>query len=89
MNGSTAPVHIFFLDAAQGLSAALESFPSPSHTLTEGGHTAGEAADYVFGEVTTILQAVSGERGLLRYLAAIQVRRHIFLLRQGGASATT
>ena len=59
----------------QGLSAALESFPSPSHTLIEGGHTAGEAADYVFGEVTTILHAVSGERGLLRYLAAIQVRR--------------
>ena len=30
----------------QGLSLAMESFPSPSHTLDEGGHRAGEAADY-------------------------------------------
>ena len=30
----------------QGLSAAMESFPSPSHTLEKGGHRAGEAADY-------------------------------------------
>lgn len=60
--------------ALQGLSAALKSFPSPSHTLTEGGHTDGEAADYVFGKVTAILHNVSGGIGLLPYLAAIQVR---------------
>ena len=30
----------------QGLSSAMESFPSPSHTLDQGGHRAGEAADY-------------------------------------------
>ena len=30
----------------QGLSSAMESFPSPEHTLDEGGHRAGEAADY-------------------------------------------
>ena len=24
----------------------MESFPSPSHTLDQGGHRAGEAADY-------------------------------------------
>lgn len=58
----------------QGLSDALRSFPSPSHTLTEGGHTDGEAADYVFGKVTAILHNVSGGIGLLPYLAAIQVR---------------
>ena len=58
----------------QGLSEALESFPSPSHT---GRHEGGEAADFVFGEVTTILHAMSSmstERGLLRYLGAIQAR---------------
>jgi hypothetical protein len=30
----------------QGLSSAMESFPSPLHTLDKGGHRAGEAADY-------------------------------------------
>ncbi len=30
----------------QGLSSAMESFPSPEHTLDKGGHRAGEAADY-------------------------------------------
>jgi hypothetical protein len=36
---------------AQGLRRALDSFPSPTHTLTEGGHTDGEAADYIICEV--------------------------------------
>lgn len=39
--------------AAQGLRRALDSFPSPTHTLTEGGHTDGEAADYIICEVRT------------------------------------
>ena len=40
--------------AAQGLRRALDSFPSPTHTLTEGGHTDGEAADYIICEVRTL-----------------------------------
>ena len=35
----------------QDLGGALEDFPSPSHTLAEGGHRSGEAADYVVAEV--------------------------------------
>lgn len=35
----------------QDLGGALGDFPSPSHTLAEGGHRNGEAADYVVTQV--------------------------------------
>lgn len=65
----------YYTSEPEGLQAALESFPSPSHTLSEGGHRNGEAADYVVSEVTETLRHVSGERGLLRYLGALQQSR--------------
>lgn len=43
---------------AQGLRTALESFPSPAHTLSEGGHRDGEAADYVISEVTETVRHI-------------------------------
>mmetsp|Transcript_1655 Transcript_1655/g.4818 ORF Transcript_1655/g.4818 Transcript_1655/m.4818 type:complete len:394 (-) Transcript_1655:573-1754(-) len=58
--------------APQELASALEDFPSPAHTLEEGGHHNGEAADFVIGEVTEALRHISGEAGLLRYLASLQ-----------------
>lgn len=57
--------------APQDLSSALEAFPSPEHTLSEGGHRNGEAADYVVSEVTETLRHISGERGLLRFTRAL------------------
>lgn len=62
----------YYTSEREGLRGALESFPSPAHTLADGGHTDGEAADYIIGEVTDTLRHISGERGLLRYLGALQ-----------------
>lgn len=46
----------------------LEEFPSPYHTLPEGGHTPGEGADFLVGEVTDTISRVRTEQGLLTYL---------------------
>lgn len=41
----------------------MEEFPSPEHTLEQGGHTAHEAADFVIAEVTdTITKVCVGHR---------------------------
>lgn len=50
----------------------LEDFPSPYHTLTEGGHTPGEGADFLLGEVTDTVTRVRTEQGLLTYLSCLQ-----------------
>ena len=48
---------------AQALKEALADFPSPSHTLEQGGHQAGEAAEFVVAEVTDTITKVSGGAG--------------------------
>lgn len=50
----------------------LEDFPSPSHTLTEGGHTPGEGADFLLGEVAETVTRVRTEQGLLTYLSCLK-----------------
>jgi len=50
----------------------LEDFPSPYHTLTEGGHTPGEGADFLLGEVTDTVTRVRTEQGLLTYLSCLK-----------------
>eukprot|EP00879_Flechtneria_rotunda_P004592 GHRR01004847.1.p1 GENE.GHRR01004847.1~~GHRR01004847.1.p1 ORF type:complete len:391 (+),score=116.64 GHRR01004847.1:737-1909(+) len=50
----------------------LEDFPSPSHTLAEGGHTPGEGADFLLGEVTDTISRVRTEQGLLTYLRCLK-----------------
>jgi hypothetical protein len=50
----------------------LEDFPSPNHTLTEGGHTPGEGADFLLGEVTDTVTRVRTEQGLLTYLSCLK-----------------
>lgn len=50
----------------------LEDFPSPYHTLTEGGHTPGEGADFLLGEVTETVTRVRTEQGLLTYLSCLK-----------------
>jgi hypothetical protein len=46
---------------------AVAAFPSPDHTLTDGGHVEGEGTDFVVGEVTDTLRATTTEASLLRY----------------------
>jgi hypothetical protein len=50
----------------------LEDFPSPYHALTEGGHTPGEGADFLLGEVTDTVTRVRTEQGLLTYLSCLK-----------------
>eukprot|EP00878_Enallax_costatus_P027555 GHUV01029683.1.p1 GENE.GHUV01029683.1~~GHUV01029683.1.p1 ORF type:complete len:276 (+),score=63.20 GHUV01029683.1:807-1634(+) len=50
----------------------LEEFPSPYHTLAEGGHTPGEGADFLVGEVTDTISRVRTEQGLLTYLQCLK-----------------
>lgn len=52
----------------------LEEFPSPYHTLSEGGHTPGEGADFLIGEVTDTISRVRTEQGLLTYLQVRPLR---------------
>ncbi|WIA11477.1 hypothetical protein OEZ85_011591 [Tetradesmus obliquus] len=50
----------------------LEEFPSPLHTLAEGGHMPGEGADFLLGEVTDTISRVRTEQGLLTYLHCLK-----------------
>lgn len=60
------------LPALQLAKRVLEDFPSPSHTLTEGGHTPGEGADFLLGEVAETVTRVRTEQGLLTYLSCLK-----------------
>lgn len=46
----------------QELRQALDDFPSPHHTLAEGGHTPGEGADFAIAEVTDTIPRVRSEQ---------------------------
>lgn len=59
--------HVCLQEAKQ----VLEEFPSPFHTLSEGGHTPGEGADFLIGEVTDTISRVRTEQGLLTYLQVL------------------
>jgi hypothetical protein len=60
------------LPVPQLAKRVLEDFPSPSHTLTEGGHTPGEGADFLLGEVAETVTRVRTEQGLLTYLSCLK-----------------
>jgi hypothetical protein len=60
--------HAVLQDAKQ----FLEDFPSPLHTLAEGGHIPGEGADFLIGEVTETITRVRTEQGLLTYLSCLK-----------------
>lgn len=60
------------LSLLQLAKRVLEDFPSPYHTLTEGGHTPGEGADFLLGEVTDTVTRVRTEQGLLTYLSCLK-----------------
>lgn len=63
--------HQLLLLCCQEVKQVLEEFPSPYHTLAEGGHTPGEGADFLIGEVTDTISRVRTEQGLLTYLQVI------------------
>ena len=54
----------------QGLNKALEVFPSPEHS-EEGGHVAGDGADFLLSEVTEALKLMKTESSLLTYLDSL------------------
>eukprot|EP00775_Hariotina_reticulata_P006052 gene6052-6290_t len=56
----------------KGAKQFLEDFPSPLHTLAEGGHIPGEGADFLIGEVTETITRVRTEQGLLTYLSCLK-----------------
>ncbi len=43
----------------QAVRSMLDDFPSSSHTLTDGGHTPGEGADFVVTKVTETITKVT------------------------------
>lgn len=55
----------------QVIKQLLEDFPSPTHTLSDGGHVPGEGADFLIGEVTDTITRVKTETGHLQYLGAL------------------
>lgn len=59
----------------QSVPRAAAEFPSPAHTLVQGGHTPGEGTDFMLQSVTAVLPGMRAESSLLRYLRNLQVRR--------------
>eukprot|EP00884_Botryococcus_braunii_P009457 jgi/Botrbrau1/18512/Bobra.0072s0087.1 len=53
------------------LGGAILAFPSPDHTLTDGGHVDGEGTDFVIGEITDTLKETTTEYSLLRCLRSL------------------
>ena len=58
----------------QSVPRAAAEFPSPAHTLVQGGHTPGEGTDFMLQSVTAVLPGMRAESSLLRYLRNLQVR---------------
>ena len=57
----------------QSVPRAAPEFPSPAHTLVQGGHTPGEGVDFMLQSVTAVLPGMRAESSLLRYLRNLQV----------------
>ncbi|KAK9809976.1 hypothetical protein WJX72_002897 [[Myrmecia] bisecta] len=60
-----------YYSLAEDLGHMLEVFPSPDHTLDEGGHVGGESADYVIVHFTETLRLLKPEQSLLAFLSAL------------------
>ena len=57
----------------QAVAQLLDDFPSPAHTLEEGGHTPGEGADFLVAEVTDTIPRVRSEQVRARASARARV----------------
>lgn len=69
---SVVAAYIPYYNPPESAKQVLEDFPSPLHTLAEGGHTPGEGADFLLGEVTETITRVRTEQGLLTYLSCLK-----------------
>lgn len=73
-----------YYSAAPSVPRAAAEFPSPAHTLVQGGHTPGEGTDFMLQSVTAVLPGMRAESSLLRYLRNLQaLQRYPFTAASG------